>query len=48
MVEYWAYHTPDEELHRRDIDPGPSAFDGGFEVFGQATVTIEPGVLAEI
>ena len=38
-----ACETFDEQLHRGDIDPGLGAGNGCFEVFGEATVTIEPG-----
>jgi hypothetical protein len=34
--------TPCEELYGGDIDPGLGAGDGGFEVFGKASVPIEP------
>ena len=36
-------HSPHEELNRGDDQPGFSAGDRCFEVFGQAPVTIEPG-----
>ncbi len=43
MVELGAYDTSYDKLDGGDIDPGLGALDGGFEVFGQAAVAVEPG-----
>ena len=43
MVELRACYTSNDKLNGGDIDPGLGALDGGFEVFGQAAVAIEPG-----
>jgi hypothetical protein len=43
MVELRAYNTSNDKLNGGDVDPGLGALDGGFEVFGQAAVAIEPG-----
>jgi hypothetical protein len=42
MVECGTCETSNKKLYGGDIDPGLGAGDGGFEVFGEATVTIEP------
>ena len=43
MVVLRACHTSNDKLDRGNINPGRSAGDRGFKVFGKAAVAIEPG-----